>query len=81
MKVFIRTVTYHWVGDLQLGRNNIEGIECVTLKPAWWIADSGLNLAERIKNADYEEMEYFPDGVMIATQSVVDMMVGVKLPE
>jgi len=71
-KVFIRTVTFHYVGRVELDPDRDE--KFVKLVDAAWIADSG-----RWMNALAEgetilsDVEPFPDPVYIAMDSIVDV--------
>jgi hypothetical protein len=58
-KVFIRTVTYHLVGEIT-DEISIDGNTFLELKNASWVADSGrFHLA--IANGSLNEVEYVGD--------------------
>lgn len=65
-KVFIRTVTNYYTGQLA------EYGEFLHLEEAAWIADTG-RFADALKNGQLHEVEPFPADCWIATGSVVDI--------
>jgi len=66
---FIRTVTYHYTG--RIARISDYDIE---LQDAAWIADSGrFNAA--LTTGELNEVEPFPDSVVIARTAIVDATV------
>ena len=67
-RVFIRTVTYHYVGTLI---SLVDG--WATLRDASWVADSGPGFGGRLKTGIFEETEPFPNDVYINTDTIVDI--------
>lgn len=68
--VFIRTVTYHYTGEVVGETENF-----FVLKNAAWIADSG-RWGEALKTGNLDEVEAYPDEqeTLIAKQSVVEIL-------
>ena len=77
-KVFIRTVTYHTIGEVvkQVGF-------LLQLKNASWVADSGSQLADFLKAGISESSEIEPVGeCWVNADSIVDMFLWKhKLPD
>ena len=74
LKVVIRTVTYHYAGevvDVDEGR--------VALEHASWIADSG-RWSEFLKTGSASEVEMFPQRVNVSFASIVDWTTIDDLP-
>ena len=74
LKVVIRTVTYHYAGevvDVDEGR--------VALSNASWIADSG-RWSEFLQTGDADEVEMYPDKVSVSLGSIVDWSTVDVLP-
>lgn len=66
--VFIRTVTFHYVGILVR-----ENASWLVLEDAAWVADSG-RWADALKTGKLNEVEPFPDGeIEISRDTVVDV--------
>lgn len=67
-KVYIRTVTYHYTGEV-LDENDTT----IVLTKAAWIADSG-RFADAMKTGIFSEIEPYPDAfeVVINRGSIVD---------
>lgn len=63
---FIRTVTYHHTGRLAAIYPNE-----LVLEDAAWIADSG-RFADALASGNFNEVEPFPNPVIIARSSIVD---------
>ncbi len=66
-KVFIRTVTHYYTGEITLITS-----DAIVLKDAAWVADTerfGLTLSTGKLN----EVEPYPDGVEVARGSIVDV--------
>jgi hypothetical protein len=69
-KLFFRTVTYHWVGEVTKVTSDL-----IILKNATWVASSGrfgVSMREGFDNN--AELEYVGDGVGILKQSLVDVV-------
>lgn len=66
-KVFIRTITYHYTGEVVEVSNGF-----VHLKDAAWIADSG-RWATALETGSLEEVEPYPNGVAVSCQAIVDV--------
>lgn len=66
-KVFIRTVTYHHVGE-------VEGVvgDFVLLKNASWVADSG-RFHVALRDGKLSEVEPMPGVVAVNTKAIVDV--------
>ena len=66
--VFIRTVTYHYIGEVVAVDDN-----WITLKDVAWVADSG-RWSAALKTGDLNEVEPYPDGeVIINIGAVTDI--------
>lgn len=73
--VFVRTVTFHYTGKLRA----VYAHELV-LDQAAWIADSG-RFADALKNGSLNEVEPYPDQVIINRDTVTDICLWpTKLP-
>lgn len=66
-KVFIRTVTYHWVGQVES-----VGDGYVHLTDASWVADSG-RFSTAIEKGTLSEVERVGEAA-VAVQSIVDVI-------
>jgi hypothetical protein len=66
-KVFIRTVTFYYVGRLV-------GVSAglLELEQATWVADTGL-FGEALKSGKFKEFEDYPDSVYVNADAIVDM--------
>ena len=72
---FIRTITHHYTGRLQ----KVFEHELVMTEAAW-IADDW-RFADALKNAEFVEIEPYPDGdVIIGRDAVLDGSIISKLP-
>ena len=65
--VFIRTVTFHYTG-----RVIDEDDDSVELGDAAWIADSG-RFSDALTSGKLNEIEPYPNGVMISKGAIVDV--------
>ena len=66
VKYFIRTATYHCVGEIiNKSKNELE------LKDAAWIADSG-RLNNALKTGIFEEIEPFPNNLIVNINGIID---------
>ena len=66
-KVFIRCITFHYVGEI-VDKDPIH----IQLKNASWVADSG-RFYNALADGTLSEVEPYPHGVTIMTQSIVDI--------
>jgi hypothetical protein len=66
-KVFIRTVTHHYTGEVT--KCNRDWLE---LKEAAWIADDG-RFNNFLKTGDANEIEPFEDNVRVPTGGILDV--------
>ena len=65
--VFVRTVTYFYTGRLT---DNTDGF--LTLRDAAWIAETG-RFATTLEKGTFSEIEPYPDAVLVAIGSIVDI--------
>ena len=66
--IFIRTVTYHYIGKLVSTDTGF-----LKIKDASWIADSG-RWSDALKTGELSEVEPFPDGIILVNaSSIVDV--------
>lgn len=68
MKVFIRTLTYHYIGEVTK-----ETKKEITLDKCVWVADSG-EFTGAIKNGSLSEIEIIGDGVRLMKNNIVDII-------
>lgn len=61
-KWFLRTVTYHWVGEV-VGCNVFDVGEIIKLKNASYVADSG-RFSDAVKSGALAESEYVGDAIV-----------------
>lgn len=68
-KLFLRTVTYHWVGEVKKVTPG-----AIFLEKATWVASSGrFGVAVNTGFDQNSELEYVGEGVRILRQSLVDV--------
>lgn len=69
-KVFIRTVTYHYTGEVMS-----ETKDEIVLINAAWIADSG-RFAQAMSSGEFSEVEPYPDEFQVAIKqgSITDIV-------
>ena len=68
MKVFIRTLTYHYIGKVKK-----ENKEEITLDECVWVADSG-EFTSAIKKGTLDEVEIIGDGVILMKSNIIDII-------
>jgi len=68
MKVFIRTLTYHYIG-----RVSKETEKEITLDECIWVADSG-EFTNCIKNGALDEVEIIGDNVRLIRNNIIDII-------
>ena len=73
-KLFIRSVTYHYVGQVKSQKDGF-----LHLDPVWWVADSG-RLNPALRSCKFKEYEAFPHSVWLNMDTVVDMTEIDRLP-
>lgn len=74
-KYLIRTVTYFYTGQVE----SITDSDIV-LSSAAWIADTG-RFADAVKTGNFNEVEPYPDRVIIQRAGIIDMVeVDFELP-
>ena len=68
-KVFVRTVTYHYTGEIVIADGG-----GIVLKDAAWIADSG-RFSDALKTGEFSEVEPYPDdvAVLLCFGAIVDV--------
>lgn len=66
-KVFIRTVTFHFVGRIVAMNEKEIFLDCAT-----WVADSG-RYGEALANGTLAEHEPYPFGVAVSIAAIVDI--------
>jgi hypothetical protein len=69
-KVFVRTVTHYYTGRIDNSTNVPHGF--LMLEDAAWIADTG-RWHHALSTGELNEVEPFPDGVLVAIGSIVDV--------
>ena len=74
-QVFIRTVTYHYVGRIEYPSSD-DGFalrqDYIMLADASWVADSG-RFFDALRSGTLSEVEPMPHGVLVARASIVDI--------
>lgn len=68
MKVFIRTLTYHYIGIV-----NKETKKEIVLDKCVWVADSG-EFTSAIKKGSLNEVEIIGDSVRLMKSNIVDII-------
>jgi hypothetical protein len=69
--VFVRTVTYHYLGKLS-GVSRLGEAEFLHLSEASWVADSG-RWAQALETGQVSEVEPYPGDCYVSLGSVVDI--------
>ena len=67
-KVFIRTVTFHQVGEVKTC-----GDDFIILKNASWVADSG-RFNNALTTGELDEIEPIPGDTYVSTSAIIDAM-------
>ena len=67
--VFVRTVTYHYIGNASEVRDGF-----LKLTTASWVADSG-RWSDALKNGSLSEVEPYPENAWISLSSIVDFCI------